>query len=78
MPKDHARKRRARRTARSAGSSYTSANAGTLHAHPAPVLITVSGAPFGVSAPPTCLPLPRPSQPDWPTANPAGRPPWPG
>ncbi len=49
MPKDHARKRRARRTARSAGSSYTSANAGTLHAHPAPVLITVSGAPFGVS-----------------------------
>ncbi|KUM68068.1 hypothetical protein AQI84_38680 [Streptomyces griseorubiginosus] len=31
------------------GSSYTSANAGTLHTHPAPVLVTVSGAPFGVS-----------------------------
>ena len=48
MSKDHARKRRARRTAQNAGSSYTSANAGTLHTHPAPTLVPVSGAPFGV------------------------------
>ncbi|MCZ4510017.1 hypothetical protein O3Q52_17785 [Streptomyces sp. ActVer] len=49
MSKDHARKRRARRTAQHTGSSYTSANAGTLHTHPAPTLVPVSGAPFGVA-----------------------------
>ncbi|MFJ8637247.1 hypothetical protein [Streptomyces sp. NPDC093568] len=48
MTKDHARKGRARRTARRTGSSYTSANADTLHVHPAPTLIPVSGTPFGV------------------------------
>ncbi|MEV5910513.1 hypothetical protein ACWEGX_09675 [Streptomyces chartreusis] len=49
MTKGHARKDRARRTARRTGASYTSARAGTVHTHPAPVLTPVSGKPFGAS-----------------------------
>ncbi|MFF7903652.1 hypothetical protein ACFZCV_33575 [Streptomyces sp. NPDC007920] len=48
MTKGHARKDRARRTARRTGASYTSARVGTVHTHPAPVLPPVSGKPFGV------------------------------
>ncbi|MGW2722354.1 hypothetical protein [Streptomyces sp. NPDC001492] len=49
MTKEHARKGRARRTARRTGAPYTSARAGTLHTHPAPILPPVSGKPFGIS-----------------------------
>ncbi|KUM68063.1 hypothetical protein AQI84_38655 [Streptomyces griseorubiginosus] len=49
MTKEHARKDRARRTARRTGTSYTSARSGTLHTHPAPILPPVSGKPFGIS-----------------------------
>lgn len=51
MPKDHARKKQARRAQRRSGASYTSAAAGTLHTHPTPDLSFLSGLPYSGGRP---------------------------